>query len=150
VCCLFPLVYTCEYVIYIMHMLVKIPYYLFVLPHILLGFGFRLINLVSGIHRFDFGFVLSPEPVFGAVSGFVFGFGPRRLHPIRIRSSLQQRFQKVQATRADLRRDKEGFRGKCKMESRLWHWPPFRSFLWRIYIGLLAMCFWIINSLVYI
>jgi len=33
------------------------------------------------------------------------------------------------------------------MKFRLWHWPPFRSFLWRIYIGLLAMCFWIINSL---
>jgi hypothetical protein len=33
VCCLLPLVYTCEYVIYIRHMLVKIPYYFFVLPH---------------------------------------------------------------------------------------------------------------------
>jgi hypothetical protein len=33
VCCLLPLIYTYEYVIYIMHMLLKIPYYFFILPY---------------------------------------------------------------------------------------------------------------------
>jgi hypothetical protein len=41
------------------------------------GFGFWLTIRVSGITGFGFGFGLSPEPVFGAVSGFEFGFQVR-------------------------------------------------------------------------
>ena len=69
VCCLLLLVYTYEYVIYHMHILLKIPYYFFVLTY---SGGFR----VSGINRiwFQAQCGLSPEPVFAVVLGFEFGF----------------------------------------------------------------------------
>ena len=83
-CCLLSLV--CEYVIYIMHMLLKIHYY-FLYCHIVVGFRFRLTNLVSGIHQVWFWVWIITRT--GVQGGFrfwvrVLGSDPRRLHLIQI------------------------------------------------------------------
>ena len=76
ICCLlFIHVNMC---IYIMHMFIESPYFSY---YVAIQSGFRVSIWVSGIRGFGFGDGLSPESVFGAVSGS----GTQRLHPIRIR-----------------------------------------------------------------
>ena len=72
ICCLlFIHVNMC---IYIMHMFIESPYFSY---YVAIQSGFRVSTQVSGIHEFGFGDGLSPESVFGAVSGFGFGFRVR-------------------------------------------------------------------------
>ena len=66
---LLSLVYTCKYVI--MYMFIESPYFSY---YVAIQSGFRVSIWVSGIRGFGFGDGLSPESVFGAVSGFGFGF----------------------------------------------------------------------------
>ena len=85
ICCLlFIHVNMC---IYIMHMFIESPYFSY---YVAIQSGFRISIRVLGIRGFGFGDGLSPESVFGAVSGFGFGFGctetppdpnPTRCHP---------------------------------------------------------------------
>ena len=70
-----PLVYTCKYVyIYIMYIFIESPYCYY---YVDIESGFRVSIWVSGIRGFGFGDELSPESVFGSVSGFDFGFRVR-------------------------------------------------------------------------
>ena len=66
-CLLFIHVNMC---IYIMHMFIKSPYFSY---YVAIQSGFRISIRVLGIRGFGFGDGLSPESVFGAVSGFGFG-----------------------------------------------------------------------------
>ena len=85
ICCLlFIHVNMC---IYIMHIFIESPYFSY---YVAIQSGFRISIRVLGIRGFGFGDGLSPESVFGAVSGFGFGFGctetppdpnPPRCHP---------------------------------------------------------------------
>jgi hypothetical protein len=80
VCCLLSLVYTCKYVIYIMHMLLKIPYYFFVLPYC---------GRFQGSTGFGFGFGLSPKVLNQGSGRFWvlssgFAFVSTKAPPIRI------------------------------------------------------------------
>ena len=64
ICCLlFIHVNMC---IYIMHMFIKSPYFSY---YVAIQSGFQVSIRVSGIHGFGFRDELSPESVFGAVSG---------------------------------------------------------------------------------
>ena len=69
ICCLlFIYVNMC---IYIMHMFIESPYFSY---YVAIQSGFQISIRVLGIRGFGFGDGLSPESVFGAVSGFGFGF----------------------------------------------------------------------------
>ena len=67
-CLLFIHVNMC---IYIMHMFIESPYFSY---YFVIQSGFWVSIRVLGIRGFGFGDGLSPESVFGAVSGFDFGF----------------------------------------------------------------------------
>ena len=71
ICCLlFVHVNMCAY-IYIMHMFIES---LFCSYYVAIQSGFWVSIQVSSNHGFGFGDELSPETVFGTVSGFDFGF----------------------------------------------------------------------------
>jgi hypothetical protein len=72
ICCLlFIHVNMC---IYILHMFIESPYCSY---YVVIQSRFRVSIRGSGIRGFGFGDGLSPELVFGAVSGFDFGFRVR-------------------------------------------------------------------------
>jgi hypothetical protein len=75
VCYLLSLIYTCEYVLYIMLVLLEIPYFFYY--HMVVGFGFSENQSDFGSIGFRFGFRLSPESGFRAISSFEFGFRTR-------------------------------------------------------------------------